>query len=47
MERGFRFVKDPLFFTSSIFLKSPERIMALAMIMGLCVLVYNLGRHYL
>ena len=25
-ERGFRFLKDPLFFTSSVFLKSPKRI---------------------
>ena len=35
-ERGFRFLKDPLFFASSIFLKSPERIMALGMVMA-CV----------
>ena len=46
-ERGFRFLKDPLFFTSSVFLKSPERIMALGMIMGLCLLVYNLGQRKL
>ncbi|PZV03902.1 MAG: IS1634 family transposase, partial [Leptolyngbya sp.] len=46
-ERGFRFLKDPLFFASSIFLKSPERIMALAMVMGLCLLVYNLGQRQL
>ena len=46
-ERGFRFLKDPLFFASSVFLKSPERIMALGMIMGLCLLVYNLGQRQL
>ncbi len=46
-ERGFRFLKDPLFFTDSVFLKSPERIMALAMIMALCLLVYNLGQRKL
>ena len=46
-EQGFRFLKDPLFFTSSVFLKSPERIMALAMIMGLCLLVYNLAQRKL
>lgn len=34
-ERGFRFLKDPLFFTSSVFLKSPQRVAALAMVMGL------------
>jgi transposase len=33
-ERGFRFLKDPLFFTSSVFLNSTERVAALAMIMG-------------
>ena len=47
VERGFRFLKDPLFFASSVFLKSPERIMALAMIMALCLLVYNLGQRTL
>lgn len=46
-ERGFRFLKDPLFFASSVFLKSPERIMALAFIMALCLLVYNLGQRHL
>ncbi|MEW6498860.1 MAG: IS1634 family transposase [Cyanobacteriota bacterium] len=46
-ERGFRFLKDPLFFAASVFLKSPERIMALAMVMGLCLLVYNLGQRQL
>lgn len=40
-ERGFGFLKDPLFFADSIFLKSPERIEAMAMIMGLCLLVYT------
>ncbi|MCP6758453.1 MAG: IS1634 family transposase [Fischerella sp. CENA71] len=43
-ERGFGFLKDPLFFADSIFLKSPERIEALAMIMGLCLLVYTLAQ---
>ena len=42
-ERGFGFIKDPLFFADSIFLKSPERIEAMAMIMGLCLLVYTTG----
>ena len=46
-ERGFRFLKDPLFFTSSVFLKSPERVAALAMVMGLCLLVYSLGQRKL
>ena len=46
-ERGFRFLKDPLFFTSSVFLNSPERVAALAMVMGLCLLVYSLGQRAL
>ena len=46
-ERGFGFLKDPLFFASSVFLKSPERIMALGLILGLCLLVYNLGQRQL
>jgi len=40
-ERGFSFLKDPLFFTDSVFLKSSERIESLALIMGLCLLVYT------
>jgi transposase len=47
VERGFRFLKDPLFFASSVFLKSPQRIAALGMIMSLCLLVYNLGQRQL
>lgn len=47
VERGFRFLKDPLFFASSVFLKSPKRIEALGLIMGLCLLVYNLGQRQL
>lgn len=46
-ERGFRFLKDPLFFTSSLFLKSRQRIMALAMVMALCLLVYTLAQRKL
>ena len=46
-ERGFRFLKDPLFFAHSLFLEKPERIMALLMIMGLSLLVYALAEHHL
>ncbi len=46
-ERSFRFLKDPLFFTSSVFLKSAKRIEALGMIMVLCLLVYNLAQRQL
>jgi transposase len=46
-ERGFRFLKDPLFFTSSVFLNTEERVAAVAMVMGLCLLVYSLGQRSL
>jgi transposase len=39
-ERGFRFLKDPRFLASSLYLKKPERIMALLMVMTICLLVY-------
>jgi len=39
-ERGFRFLKDPRFLASSLYLKTPERIMALLMVMTVCLLVY-------
>jgi transposase len=44
-ERGFRFLKDPLFLADSLFLKSPKRIMALMMVMTLCLLVYAALQH--
>jgi transposase len=43
VERGFAFLKDPLFLASSVFVKKPHRIMALAFIMVLCLLVYRLA----
>ena len=46
-ERGFRFLKDPWFFADSLFLKSPKRIMALVMVMGLALLVYALAEYRL
>ena len=46
-ERKFRFLKDPLFFRSSVFVKKPERVEAIAMIMGVCLLVYNLAQKKL
>lgn len=48
VERGFRFLKDPLFFTASVsLLKSPKRVAAVAMVMGLCLLIYALGERSL
>jgi transposase len=40
VERGFRFLKDPSFLSSSIFLEKPERIEALLMVMTICLMVY-------
>jgi transposase len=39
-ERGVRFLKDPQFLASALYLKKPERIMALLMVMTGCLLVY-------
>jgi transposase len=39
-ERGFRFLKDPQFLAASLYLKKPERGMALLMVMTVCLLVY-------
>jgi transposase len=44
-ERGFRFLKDPLFFADSVFLKKPQRVETMAMLMGLCLMVYSLGQR--
>lgn len=45
VERGFRFLKDPLFFASSLFVKTPKRIMALLMVMLLSLLVYGIAER--
>jgi transposase len=47
VERGFRFLKDPLFLADCLFLMKPERIMALMMIMGLALLIYALAERQL
>jgi len=43
VERGFRFLKDPLFYAESLYLKLPKRIMALLMVMTLSLLMYSLA----
>jgi len=45
VERGFRFLKDPLFLANTIFLKKEERVMAVMMVMTLCLLVYAALEH--
>jgi transposase len=47
VERGFSFLKDPHFLASSVFVKKPERIVALSLVMVLCLLVYRLAEHRL
>jgi transposase len=42
---GFRFLKDPIFFVSSLFLKKPSRIMGLLMVMTLALLVYLIAQR--
>lgn len=44
-EQGFRFIKDNTFEVASIFLKKPERITALMMVMTLCLMVYSCAQH--
>ncbi len=47
VERGFRFLKDPLFLASSVFVKKPERVVALGFIMVLCLLIYRFAEYRL
>lgn len=47
VESGFRFIKDPCFQVSSVFLKTPHRIEALMMVMTLCLMVYNMAQFYI
>jgi transposase len=47
VESGFKFIKGNTFQVSSIFLKKPERIDALMMVMVLSLMVYGLGEFWL
>ena len=47
VERGFGFLKDPMFLASSVFVKKQSRLVALSFIMVLCLLVYRLAEHRL
>jgi transposase len=46
-EGGFRFLKDPLFFVSSLFVKKPSRIQGLLMVMTAALLVYSVAQRRL
>ena len=45
VERGFRFLKSPDFLTSALFLKKPERIEALLMVMTCSLMIYAALEH--
>jgi transposase len=47
VEGGFRLLKDPLFFVSSLFVKKPSRIEGLLMVMTLALLVYSVTQRRL
>jgi transposase len=47
VEGGFRFLKDPLVFVSSLFVKKPCRIQGLLMVMTLALLVYSVAQRRL
>lgn len=47
VESGFRFLKEPVFFVSSLFLKKPSRIQGLLMVMTLALLVYSVAQRIL
>jgi len=47
VEGGFRFLKDPLFFVSSLFVKKPTRIQGLLMVMTLALVVYSVAQRRL
>ncbi len=45
VEKGFRFLKSPDFLTSAFYLKKPDRIEALLMVMTTCLMVYASLEH--
>jgi transposase len=45
VERGFRFLKSPVFFVSSLYVKKPSRIEGLLMVMTLALLVYSVAQR--
>src|SRR5262245_2601467 len=47
VEGGVRFLKDPLFFVSSLFVKKPARVEGLLMVMTLALLVYSVTQRRL
>ena len=47
VESSFKFMKNNAFELDSFFLKTPERITALMMVMTLCLMVYNFAQAHM
>jgi transposase len=47
VDGGFRFLKDPRLFVSSLFVKKPSRVQGLLMVMTFALLVYSVAQHRL
>ena len=47
MEHGFKFLKDLLLFSHTVFLKTEQRIQAMVMTVGLALLVYAIAERKL
>jgi transposase len=47
VESGFRFLKDPAFLMSSLFVKKSSRVQGLPMVMTLSLLVYSIAKRRL
>jgi transposase len=45
VERGFRFLKSPVLFVSSLYVKKPSRIEGLLMVMTLALLIYSVAQR--
>jgi transposase len=45
VERGCRFLKDPVFFVASLCVKKPSRLQGLLMVMTLALLVYSVAQR--
>lgn len=45
VETGFRFLKEPIFFASSFFIKKPSRLSSLVLVMTLALLIYSIAQR--
>ena len=47
VERGFRYLKDPMFFASAFFIKNPKCMIGLVMVMLFALLIYTIAERRL